>query len=449
MNKYLFFTSFLLQLLFIQQTYATDLMQVIELAQKQDSAYQSAFHKANSDKETYTQARSRFMPTVSYQYSDITTDQEVYDSGNFLSPKGSDSFGSVDQGITINQPVFDLEIWNRFQKSKNTVNRAEAEFNQAQQELYLRTSEAYFLVLEREDQLDTIRDEKSALLEHFEMAKHKRKAGLGRSVDVDSAEARYLESVAKEIELESRLDDSVYALAEIIGSVKRDLMRLTENITYQMPKPSHVQTWVDRANASNPAIKAKEEALLEATYEVDARKNKHYPTLNLTYTNGKVDTEESIFSERSNVDSERIVLRLDVPIFQGFYVSSQVKQGYSDRYRAQEDLRGLQRENERQVRDAFRRINASINQVKALTRSAEAQERMLHLKTKGYNAGRYSLIEVLDAQKDFSNQKQARTKARYDYVLNIIRLKAAAGILTEQDITRINTWLTVSQASSI
>lgn len=447
MNKALFFTVFLFPLLPLKQSFAEDLKQIIQLAQKQDAAYQSAFHKANSDKEFYTQARSKFMPTVSYQYSNINTDQEVNDSANFLSPTGSDHFRSVDKGLTINQPLFDLEIWNRFQKSKNTVNRADAEFNQAKQDLYLRASEAYFLVLEREDQLDTIRDEKSALHQHFEMAKHKKKAGLGRSVDVDSAEARYLESVAKEIELESRLGDSIYALAEITGTVKRDLMRLSENISYQMPQPSHVQTWVDRANATNPAIIAKQEALQEATYEVDARKTKHYPTVNLTYTNGNVDTDESVFADRSDIDSERIILRVDIPIFQGFYVSSQVKQGYSNRYRAEEDLRGLQRENERQVRDSFRRINASINQVKALTRSAEAQERMLHLKTKGYNAGRYTLIEVLDAQKDFSQQKQARTKARYDYVLNIIRLKATAGILTEQDIDKINTWLTSNKTT--
>jgi outer membrane protein len=430
-------------LFFSQLSFAEDLQQIIKLAQIQDMTYQTAIHKASADKESYTQARSRFMPTVLLQYQDIRTNQNVVQSANFLSPAGSDRFGSIDKSLTISQPLFDLEIWTRFKQSKNTVNRADAELLQAKQALFLRTSEAYFLVLEREDQLATIRDEKTALSKHLLMAQQKKQAGLGRMVDVVTAEARYLESVAKELELESRLNDSHYALAEITGSVMKNLLRLSEQVEYQLPQPSNVQTWVDRANQVNPAIVAKEQALMEAGHEVVARRTKHFPTVNLSYTNGNVNTDESAFSDRSNIDSKRIQLRVDVPIFQGFYNSSRVTQAISSRYRAQDELRLLQRENERSVRDAFRRINASIMQIKALTRSVQAQENMLRLKTKGYQAGRYTLIEVLDAQKDYSNQQQGRTKARYDYVLNLLRLKASAGVITLEDIAKVNNWLTV------
>jgi outer membrane protein len=427
-----------------QLLFAADLQQIIALAHTQDATYQSAIHKFSSDKENYTQAVSRFMPTISYKYSDLDTTQKVNQSANFLSPLGKDDFKTKDHGLTINQPLFDMEIWSRFQLSKSTVNRAESELLTAKQDLLLRSSEAYFLVLEREDQLDTIRDEKTALNKHFTMAQQKKRAGLGRRVDVDTAEARYLEAVAKEIELESRLLDSHYALAEITGSVMNNLNRLSERVNYQLPKPSNVMWWVDKAKTLNPAIIAKEQALKEAKHEVSARKTKHYPTVNLTYTNGNIDTQESIFSGASDIDSQRLELRLDVPLFQGFYVKSRVQQALSDSYRSEDELRRLQREVERNVRDAFQRINASIMQIKALTRSVEAQKRMLDLKTKGYNAGRYTLLEVLDAQKDFATQQQGRTKARYDYVLNILRLKAAAGIITIDDIQHVNNWLTVS-----
>jgi outer membrane protein len=427
-----------------QLLFAGDLQQIIALAHTQDATYQSAIHKFSSDKENYTQAVSRFMPTISYKYSDLDTTQKVNQSANFLSPLGKDDFKTKDHGLTINQPLFDMEIWSRFQLSKSTVNRAESELLTAKQDLLLRSSEAYFLVLEREDQLDTIRDEKTALNKHFTMAQQKKRAGLGRRVDVDTAEARYLEAVAKEIELESRLLDSHYALAEITGSVMNNLNRLSERVNYQLPKPSNVMWWVDKAKTLNPAIIAKEQALKEAKHEVSARKTKHYPTVNLTYTNGNIDTQESIFSGASDIDSQRLELRLDVPLFQGFYVKSRVQQALSDSYRSEDELRRLQREVERNVRDAFQRINASIMQIKALTRSVEAQKRMLDLKTKGYNAGRYTLLEVLDAQKDFATQQQGRTKARYDYVLNILRLKAAAGIITIDDIQHVNNWLTVS-----
>lgn len=444
MIKPFYIKSLIALLLPSQLLFAGDLQQIIALAHTQDATYQSAIHKFSSDKENYTQAVSRFMPTISYKYSDLDTTQKVNQSANFLSPLGKDDFKTKDHGLTINQPLFDMEIWSRFQLSKSTVNRAESELLTAKQDLLLRSSEAYFLVLEREDQLDTIRDEKTALNKHFTMAQQKKRAGLGRRVDVDTAEARYLEAVAKEIELESRLLDSHYALAEITGSVMNNLNRLSERVDYQLPKPTNVMWWVEKAKTLNPAIIAKEQALKEAKHEVSARKTKHYPTVNLTYTNGNIDTQESIFSGASDIDSQRLELRLDVPLFQGFYVKSRVQQALSDSYRSEDELRRLQREVERNVRDAFQRINASIMQIKALTRSVEAQKRMLDLKTKGYNAGRYTLLEVLDAQKDFATQQQGRTKARYDYVLNILRLKAAAGIITIDDIQHVNNWLTVS-----
>lgn len=444
MIKPLYIKSLIALVLPSQLLFAGDLQQIIALAHTQDATYQSAIHKFSSDKENYTQALSRFMPTISYKYSDLDTSQKINESANFLSPLGKDDFKTKDHGLTINQPLFDMEIWSRFQLSKSTVNRAESELLTAEQDLLLRSSEAYFLVLEREDQLDTIRDEKIALNKHFTMAQQKKRAGLGRRVDVDTAEARYLEAVAKEIELESRLLDSHYALAEITGSVMGNLSRLSEKVDYQLPKPANVKWWVEKAKTLNPAIIAKEQALREAKHEVSARKTKHYPTVNLTYTNGSLDTQKSIFSDASDIDSQRLELRLDVPLFQGFYVKSRVQQALSDSYRSEDELRQLQRQVERNVRDAYQRINASIMQIKALTRSVEAQKRMLHLKTKGYNAGRYTLLEVLDAQKDFASQQQGRTKARYDYVLNILRLKAAAGIITIADIQYVNNWLTVS-----
>lgn len=424
--------------------YAEDLLNIIRLAERNDAAYQAAIHRASSDKEAYTQAVSKFMPTVSFDYIETNTNQDVIKSANFLSPAGNDDFLSSSRNISFSQPLLDMESWERFEQSKNTVKRADAELLQAKQDLLLRVSEAYFLILERHDQLDTIRDEKRALNKHFTMASQRKRAGLGRTVDVDTAEARYLEAVAKEVELESRLSDSRYALAEMTGYVIEGLLRLSDDIQYNMPFPNNVESWLERATQSNPSIVAKDRALNEAEFEVQARRTQHYPKVQLVYTNGNSESQQSIFSEASDIDNERLEVRFTIPIFQGFYVNSRVRQAISDKFRARDELRLQQRENERKVRDAFRRINGSITQIKALSRSVEAQQRMLMLKGKGYKAGRFTLLEVLDAQKDLATQQQARTKARYDYVLNILRLKSASGVLVIEDIAQVNQWLSIT-----
>ncbi len=431
-------------LLFSQLGWSMNLLDVVEKARQHDASYLAATHKFSADSETYRQARSRLLPTLSFQYEKRTTDQSIIRADNSVFATGNDKFDTTTEGLTLKQPLFDWELWSRFQQSKSTISRAESELMKAEQDLLLRAAEGYFLVLEVDDQLTTIKDEKDALKQHFEMAASKKKAGLGRSVDVDSAEARYLESLAREAELNSQLVDTRYALAEIIGTVPDTLDFLSEAVVYQPPEPVDSDTWVKSAGDLNPAILALKHALDEARQEVRARKSGHYPTLNFTYTDGKRETGGSLFGGGNELKTKEMVFTVDVPIFQGMYISSRVEQAVQDEFRAEEELTRVQRENERSVRDSFHKTTASIVRVDALQRSVEAQGRTLVMKERGYASGRFNLLEVLDAQKDLSAATQSHTKAKYDFVLNTLRLKHAAGQLSVKDIAAINSWLTAS-----
>ena len=421
--------------------FASNLLEIVEKAEKHDPDFQAAKHKYSSESEVYKQARARLMPTLSYQYRTKETDQTIVEADNTVFATGSETFKTVSTALTLNQPLFDWQIWSRFRQSKATVSRAEAEYRLAENELLLRVSEAYFLVLEMSDQLATAKDETQALQRHALLAARRKAAGLGRAVDVDTADARYLEAVAKEVEYESRLRDSRHALAALIGEFPEDLLRLSEAMVYQPAEPADVQEWVNLAKESSPKIMAREYAVEEAKQEINARRSGHYPTAQLTITDGSEDQEGSLFGGGSVVDTGEIVLSLNVPLFEGLYNSSRVRQAHQDHYRVLDELHSEQRQNEREVRDAFHRIYASVVQIDALRRSVEAQQRMLNLKTSGYQSGRYNILEVLDAQKDASNVQRAYTKSRYDYVLNTLRLKYTAGVITMDDVGRVNSWL--------
>lgn len=432
---------FCLSICFFMPAQADDLLSLVDSAQTNDPEFRAASHKRLAERETFKQARSRLMPTISYQYEDKDTDQNILRSDNSVFGTGRGSFGTTSEGFTLNQPLFDFAIWSRFKQSRSTLSRADADFQLAEQELLMRASEAYFLTLEKADQLATVQDEKGALQGHFKLAKKRHEAGLGRLVDVDNTEARYLEAVAKEIELQSRLFDSRYAIAELTGKLPETLSVLSEAMVFQAPEPANSDAWVDLARTANPQILSREYALEEANQEVKTQRAGHYPKVDLTYTDGSEDTGGSLFGGGSDVETSELVLRVNVPLFNGLGVRSKVKQAVENQFRAQDELRREQRENEREVRDAFQRINASIVQANALARSVEAQQRLLKLKSNGYSSGRFNVLEVLDAQKDLSSVRQAHTKSRYDYVLNTLRLKLAAGSLAYQDVENINSWL--------
>ena len=420
---------------------AADLLDILSLAQDNDPAFRAASHRHDAALEQKPQAKARLFPTLSYRYQKTDTDQNIRETQNSVFARGSDSFETVDEGFRLTQSVFDWERWSRFNKSKATVSRADAELSDAQQDLLLRAAEAYIGVLEQGDQLATVGQEKAALERHLEAAKRRAQSGLGRKVDVDDAEARFLIAVAKEIEIQSRLSDRQYALGVLTGRIPAHLQPLRDGLEFAQPVPADPEEWVKRGAQSNPGLIALQFRIDEATREVAARKGGYYPRLDLVLTDGTEDNDGSLFGGGSKIDTDVIALEVNVPIYAGGFNKSRVREARSELMAVEEELLQARRENEREVRDAFQRVMASIAQVSALSRSVEAQNRTLNLKTRGVSSGRYNVLEVLDSVRDLALANQDLTKAKYDYALNILRLKRAAGVLSEEDMVIVNGWL--------
>ena len=420
---------------------ADDLLEIVDAALAQDPVFGAAEHAYASEVESLPQARSALLPELSLDYQRNYTTQEVVESENTVFALGSDRFYSDNTGLRLTQNIFDWERRSRLNQSRATVSRAEAELLEARQGLYLRAAEAYFGVLEKIDQLATVTDEMTALEGHYQLAERRAESGLGRDVDVDDAEARYLTAVAKEIEIQSALADSLYALSVLTGELPGPLDPLREDLDFLPPMPADPAEWVAVAAESNPVIIARQHALEEASQEVRARKGARFPTLDLVLADATQDTDGSVFGGGSVVDRGDISLEFRMPFYQGGLTGSRIRQALSDEQRVTEELTQATRESEREVRDAYQRVVASIAQIEALTQSVAAQQRTLDLKTAGYNSGRYNILEVLDAQQDLSRVQQGETKARYDYALNTLRLKRAAGMLSAQDLEVVNGWL--------
>ena len=420
---------------------AEDLLELWQIAVVQDSEYQAAKHRYQADQESINQSRAQLLPNLSLQYESKTTDQNIKRSDNAVFASGSDKYDTTSTGLTLTQSIFDYSRWQRYSQSKITVNKAELEFSLARQQLLLRLAESYFLVLERGDQLETVQSEKAAMFKHLELSERKLETGLGRRVDVEDARARYLNALSKEVELQSRLEDSRYGLREVLGTIPRDLRALRPDIDLQPPVPDDSGEWMQKASDYNLELRALSLSLQVAQKEIDALRGEHYPTLDLVYTDGNTDTEGSVFGGGSDIDSADLMLQLNIPIYSGGATSSKVRQAAEKRYSVMEDINNKRRAVERETQDAFNRISTAIVQINALEQSVKAQERLLQSKSSGYRSGRNNILEVLDAQQDLSQARQALTKARYDYVLNILRLKFAAGDLQEQDLAAVNGWL--------
>ncbi|RTE66668.1 hypothetical protein EH243_06195 [Amphritea opalescens] len=423
------------------QASAEDLMDVWKVAEENDTKYLSAYHKFRADQEIINLSRADLLPTISFQYEHTETSKTINESDNAVFYGNSADYPTDSYGLTLTQSIFDYSRWQRFDQSKISANRAEVEYTLSKQQLLLRLSESYFLVLERSDQLRAVAAEKKAMLKHFEVSEKKHKTGLVRTVDLQDASARYLNALSKEIELQSRLMDSRYALRESLGTMPGELSRLRPDIQLEMPVPSDPEEWVKLAARHNPELHALNLSLDEADKEVKALRGGHYPTLDFVLTHGNEVIEGSPFGGGSNIDTTEISVQLNVPLYSGGKTSAKLRQAIEKRSSVLEDRNDKQRSVERSAHDAYSRINEAIVQIGALDKSLQAQEGRLKSKLAGYRGGQNSLVEVLDVEQDLSDARQALIKARYDYVLNVLRLKFSVGALQEDDLSAINGWL--------
>ncbi len=423
---------------------ADDLIGLWAIAERQDGKYLSSKYKYLADSESIKQTRAQLLPSISFQYEDKQTDQVINESDNAVFNLGKDDYTTTTTGFQVSQSIFDYSRWARYKQSQIFVSQSEIEYRLAKQQLLLRLAESYFLVLERGDQLDTVQDEKTAMSKHLSLSELKFKSGLGMSADVEDARARYLSTLSKEFDLKSRLDDSKYALREVLGEIPASIASLMPGIEFQKPIPDSAEEWISMSARQNLELQAMNLSLEVAEKEVSALKAARYPTVNLVYSDMDTETDGSVFGGGSDINSADIQLQFELPIYTGGSTSSKIRQAIQKKLSVVEDIKDKRRSVERSAQDAFNRVHTAIVQIEALGQAVKAQKRLLQTYSSGYRGGKNSILDVLDTQQDLSQAKQALTKARYDYVLNTLRLKFTAGDLLVDDLIPINGWLSTS-----
>ncbi|WP_461538632.1 TolC family outer membrane protein [Spongorhabdus nitratireducens] len=420
---------------------SADLADIYQQALQQDPVLRSAQYEHQAASEAVPQARADYLPQIVYDYDDIRTQQKIISSDNQVFQRGDTSFPTRSKGLTVTQPVFRYANYLRMDQADEEVVQADMELISARQELILRTSEAYLQVLTAQDEISYLEAERQAVAKQLEQAEGREQAKVGRAVDRLDAEARLASVEAELAGAEIALNDAYQAIFEITGDRPDFLEPLTENFKLIAPVPESHKHWLDTALADNLGIRVQQQAMEVARIEVQRQQAGHYPTVDAVYKNTERKTGGTLFGGGSNVRTEEFMLRFNLPIYLGGSVSSRKREAVAKYHSEQENLTRIKREVQRESLDAYWGVVNSIRQVRALEKAVTAQQETLTLKRASFESGLVTAINVLDAERDLFSVRRDLSKAKYDYLLNSLRLKEAAGILQVADINLINSWL--------
>mgnify|MGYP000117787501 CR=1 FL=1 len=424
------------------QVHATDLLEVYRLAERHDTKYQSAVATYHATRTRLPQARAGLLPALSAT-GDITRNdvETVTDRGILSRPAGGAIYDSTGYGLSLKQPLYNAAAFATLRQARAEVRRAEAEYAIARHDLIVRVAEAYFQVLAARDGLSFATAERQATARQLEVAEGRRAVGLAAITDVHDARARHEIAKAQEIEADNQLADKLEALRELTGSRIETLSPLGMSMPLISPDPPDMQRWIETALAQSFAITARRAAAETAHEEVRRQRAGHYPVLDIVGNHTREDTDGSITGPGVRADTSTVGLQLSVPLYQGGAVAARASEAAHRYAAALAELDGQLRATERATRSAYQGAASGAARVTALTQAVTAASRAFDAKRQGFEAGINSNLDVLDAARDLFRARRDLAAARYEYVLNTLRLKQAVGTLSEDDVMQANTWL--------
>jgi outer membrane protein len=418
---------------------ADDLLSVYQLALQSDPQLKAAMAAHEAALEVIPQSRALLLPDISL-LAVVTRDRYHNRKPNPGEPENTYATNKV-YAAELRQSIYHRERFVQLKQADNRVAQADAEWFAAQQDLILRASTRYFLVLGAMDNLDFVKADKDAIERTLEQAKQRFDVGLTAITDVYEAQARYDIAVSDEINAGKLLADAQEALRELTGEMPHVLEVLRPDIPLITPEPADQEQWVETATRQNPLLLAARAATEVARQEIQVQRSGHFPTMDLTagYQHRNNDFGGLGIPLKRNDSSIGIDFRM--PLYQGGMVSSQTREAQDRFTQSQEEQVKQRREVERQARDNYRGTIAEISKVKALKQAVLSNEKAVEASEAGFEVGTRTIVDVLDTQRELLRARRDHARSRYDYLLDTLRLKQAAGIVDEADLEQINDML--------
>lgn len=423
-------TGLACSLLLFGQAHSETLEEIYELALENDAQLRADRAAYRAGKESYNQGRAGLLPNISAsgRYSD--TDEDL------------DNTDSTIWSATLTQPLFNMASWYSFKQGKVGSESAEVLFAADQQTFLLRVAEGYFNVLRAIDNLETALAEEKALNSQLEQTKQRFEVGLTAITDVHDSQAAYDSATATTLQSRGQLGIAFEALEVLTGQPATSVAPIAENFPVKNPEPLDRKEWVNFALENNLTLKRAKLNVESSEFSSKISKSGHLPTVT-----GSIDyTDQDIMGAQS--DRATVGISLNIPIFSGGATSSRSRQAYQNYVQAKELYNNAQRNTIQSARSSHLLVETSVATVNAREQAIISSQSALEATQAGYEVGTRTLVDLLLSQRSLYQAQRAYYTALYDYIINTLRLKEAAGMLGPQDILELNEHLAVNNQVS-
>lgn len=427
--------------------FAIDLMDIYHQALENDTAFKNAYDTYMANAEALPQARAALLPQVGISAQATRNHLHVNDG---LFSITDAYYNSTTWQVSASQAIFNYQAWARVRQAKNSVKAAQAIFNDAAQDLILRTAKAYFDILYAQDTLNFAKAKKRANKRQYDQAEQRFQVGLDPITSVYEAKAAYDQSIATVIAARNNKVNQSENLRKLTNHVYEEISPLRDSkIPLIKPEPNNVNQWIDTGLKQNYKLLSAKYSLAVARENVKALSAGNWPTIalqgNTTDTQNQVKDNNPFLPANQKLSS--VGLALNFPVFQGGLVYSQTKQAKHEFQATSEQLEQVYRELVVNSRIAFNTITDGISKVKADRQTIISQRNSLESTEAQFEVGTRTMVDVVNAQQRLFEAQNQLANDQYSLINAVLTLKYLAGTLNVNDLELINSWLATTRVN--
>ena len=440
LNLYVSFTSLtvIVTCLSSSNAEALSLFEAYKLGLEHDPVFQQQKAERDIAEERYYQAEAKaYKPTLAISAAIRRNFQEITLDQNF-GLNGETNFTDKTYSLDLTQPVFHYDRHIQLKQSDLDRQKVQFELDAAHQDLILRVAQTYLGVLTAQEDLHFSQAEETTLLRQRDQTEERFSVGLQAITDLHEAQAGADLAIARRLQAENHLDDAQTALREIIGeqTTLTQWPTLEESFSASPPSPANQAAWQEKALQENLQIKASQLNTDMAMLEIDQQKAGHLPTLDLVGSHGYRESGGMFGS--TETDFSLIGLEGRLPLYEGGQVNSRTREALHRHEQALDQLVQRQRQITRLSREAYSGVMTGIKLIAALNRAVQSSETALEATRTGYEVGTRTAVDVVKADQELSRARKDYSQAKYQYILDTLRLKMAAGTLGPEDLRRLS-----------
>jgi len=414
---------------------AQSLQDLYEAARGFDATYLAA--KALADSAQYRAEQSEALNRPSAALGATAS------AGQLETPR-TERGGNNSAGATLSgrYPLFNRANNATIEQARKSLLTTQADLDAAEQDLIVRVAQAYFDVLGAQDTLATTRGSKAAITEQLASAKRNFEVGTATITDTREAQARFDLATAQELAAENDVLTKRIALDQLVGRAGVTPKLLAVPVVLPAPAPANAEEWVSVGDAQHPTVRKARVGLEVASLEINKARAGDLPT---------VDAVASVGASRASGSSLAVVpgtsknaslgVQLNWPLYTGGATQNRIKETLSLEEKARNDLEAARRGVAQGTRVAFFGVQSGLSQVKALEAAESSSKLALEATQLGYKVGVRVNLDVLNAQSQLFNTQRDLAKARYDVLLNSLKLRQASGQLQPGDVSAVNSLL--------